>query len=185
MEPQTKALSSEDNEPLQNKEQVLLTLDKPDKIFKIVPHKKPKQIITPEEKLERYKRTCINFLNKVNGIITEKPTIEEIKQRSRRNNANFRELHKTAYNAYMNNLLKEKYKNDEVFREKKQELSKLSVHKRSEDKTEYNAYMKEFMRNKYRNDPEHRKNELARKKLRYYKMKEDKLLQDGEIINNP
>jgi hypothetical protein len=148
-EPRNRALLSEDNEPLQNKEQLLLTLDKPDKIFKIVPHKKPKKIITPEEKLERYKRTCINFLNQVNGIIAEKPTIEEIKQRNRQNNANFRELHKTPYNIYMNNLMKEKYKHDPAYREKEKERSKLRVHKRSEDKTEYNIYMKHYMREKY------------------------------------
>jgi SpoU rRNA methylase family enzyme len=58
-----------------------LTIDKPDKIFKIVPHRKPKKIITPEEQLEQRTRNCINFLNKANGIIAVKPTLEEIKQK--------------------------------------------------------------------------------------------------------
>ena len=39
----------------------ILTEDKPEKIFKIVSHKKPLKIITPEEKIERLKRTYINF----------------------------------------------------------------------------------------------------------------------------
>ena len=42
-------------------EQLLLTLDKPDKIFKIVSAKKEKKILTPEDKLERLERTYLFF----------------------------------------------------------------------------------------------------------------------------
>ena len=57
-------------------EQLLLTLDKPDKIFKIVSAKKEKIILTPEDKLERLKRTYLFFKNKASGIVVEKPTAE-------------------------------------------------------------------------------------------------------------
>ena len=128
MEHQNRSLLSIDNEL------VSTTLDKPDKIFKIVPHRKPKKILTPEDKIERRNRTCMNFLNKANGVVTEKLTSEEIKVRNRKNNDNFRELHKTAYKAYMNNLMKEKYKNDEAYRLREQERGKLRVLKRREAK---------------------------------------------------
>jgi hypothetical protein len=103
----------------------VLTEDKPDKIFKIVSHKKPLKVITPENKLERLKRTCLNFLNKANGIIVEKPTIEEIKQKRLENKRKYIELHRQGYNAYMNNYMKEKYKNDEAHRLKEQERARL------------------------------------------------------------
>jgi hypothetical protein len=180
MEPLTSKVSSSKYDEL-----VSLTLDKADKIFKIVPYKKPKKIITPEEKLDRYKRTCINFFNKVNGILVEKPTIEETKKRNRQNNANFRELHKTSYNIYMNNLMKENYKNDPVYREKEKERSKLRVHKRSEDKTSYNAYMNNYMKEKYKTGAAFRFKEKERSKLKILKRNEAKLLQSNEIINNP
>jgi hypothetical protein len=67
---QSQALSSKDDE------QVLTTLDKPEQIFKIVPHKKAPTLLTPEEKKERLKRTYQNYINKANGIIVEKPTIK-------------------------------------------------------------------------------------------------------------
>ena len=102
----------------------VLTENKPDKIFKIVPYKKYIKVITPEETLERLKRTYQNLLNKANGIIVEKPTAEEIKQRKLETKQKFRELHRTAYNAYMNNYMKEKYKNDEVYRLKEQERAR-------------------------------------------------------------
>jgi hypothetical protein len=102
-------------------------------------------------------------LNKTNGIIKEKPTIEEIEQRNKRNRANFRELHKTAFNAYMNNLSREKYKNGEAYREKRKEYNKLRIHKSNENKTAYNAYMKDYMRERYRTNAVHRNNELIRK----------------------
>jgi hypothetical protein len=41
---------------------------------------------------------------------------------------------KTAYNAYMNNYMKEKYKNDPDFRLKEKERSKLKILKRNEAK---------------------------------------------------
>ena len=103
----------------------VLTEDKPDKIFKIVSQKKPLKVITPEDKLERLKRTYLNFLNKANGIIVEKPTIEELKQKRLETKQQFRELHRTAYNAYMNNYMKEKYKNDDTHRLKEQERARL------------------------------------------------------------
>jgi hypothetical protein len=142
---QSKALLSEDNEPL-NKS--LLSEDNkalPDKIYKIVPHRKPKKIVTPEDKLEQRKRNCINFLNKVNGNEPLKPTIEEIKQRNRQTNDNFRKLHKTAYNAYMNALMKERYKNDEAYRLREKERGKLRVLKRREAKLlNFNPELKPF-----------------------------------------
>jgi hypothetical protein len=88
------------------------------------------QVLTPELKLERRKKNCLNFLNKVNGNVPEKPTMEEIKKRNRRNSDNFRELHKTSYNAYMNNLMKEKYKNDPAYRLREKERGRLRVLKR-------------------------------------------------------
>ena len=117
-------------------EQVLieqvLTDDKPEKIFKIVSHKKPLKVITPEEKLERLKRTYLNFLNKANGIIIETATIEELKQRKLETRQRFRELHRPAYNIYMNNYMKEKYKNDDAHRLKEQERAKLRWLKKRE-----------------------------------------------------
>jgi hypothetical protein len=133
-----KSLSSEDDEPL--KGEAL-----PDKIYKIVPHRKPKKIITAEDKLEQRKRNCINFLNKVNGDVPIKLTIEEIKQRNRQTNDNFRKLHKTAYNAYMNALMKERYKNDEAYRLREKERGKLRVLKRREAKLlNFNPELKPF-----------------------------------------
>jgi hypothetical protein len=135
-EPRNRALLSKDNEPLQNQalsskdDEQVLTLDNTTKIFKIVPHKKPKAILTPELKLERKRKSCLNFLNKVNGAAPEKPTMEEIKKWNRQNSDNFRELHKTVYNAYMNNLMKEKYKNDEAYRLREKERGRLRVLKR-------------------------------------------------------
>jgi hypothetical protein len=122
-----------------------LTIDKPDKIFKIVPHRKPKKIITPEEQLEQRTRNCINFLNKADGNVPLKPTIEEIKQRNRQTNDNFRKLHKTAYNAYMNALMKERYKNDEAYRLREKERGRLRVLKRREAKLlNFNPELKPF-----------------------------------------
>jgi hypothetical protein len=157
MEPRTQALSSKDDEPLQSQslsskddeplqsqslssrdEELVSTLETTDKIFKIVPHKKPKKIITPEEKLERYKRTCINFLNKINGIIVEKPTIDEVKKRNRQNKANFKELHKTAYhtyiNDYMRHYMREKNRNDKAYRNNELARKKLIYDKLKKDK---------------------------------------------------
>ena len=65
------------------------------------------------------------FKNKANGIIVEKPTAEEIKQRSKQVKQEFRELHKTAYNLYMNNLMKDKYKNHEAYRLQEKERCRL------------------------------------------------------------
>ena len=115
-----------------------LPLNKEERIFKIVSAKKEKKNLTPEDKLERYQRTCLRFLekckNKEEGIQEQKPTPEEIKKRryeaAKENNKNFRELHKTAYNLYMNNLMKERYKNNEAYRLREQERGKLRVLKR-------------------------------------------------------
>ena len=112
----------------------VLTENKPDKIFKIVPYKKYIKVITPEETLERLKRTYQIFLNKANGIIVEKPTAEEIKQRKLETKQKFRELHRTAYNAYMNNYMKEKYKNYEVYRLKEQERARSRWDKKRKTK---------------------------------------------------
>ena len=112
----------------------VLTENKPDKIFKIVPYKKYIKVITPEETLERLKRTYQNFLNKANGIIVEKPTDEEIKQRKLESKRKFRELHRTAYNAYMNNYMKDKYKNNDEYRLKEQERGRLRWAKKCEAK---------------------------------------------------
>ena len=53
----------------------VLSLEKPDKLFKIVPYQKPKNVLTPEE-TERLKITYSNCLNKANGIIVDKPNVE-------------------------------------------------------------------------------------------------------------
>jgi hypothetical protein len=112
----------------------VLTEDKPDKIFKLVSHKKTLKVITPEDKLERLKRTCLNFLNKANGIIVEKPTTEEIKQKQLETKHKYLELHRTEYNAYMNNYMKEKYKNNDAHRLKEQERARLRWVKKREAK---------------------------------------------------
>lgn len=92
-----------------------LTLEKPDKIVKIASARKEKKLLTPEDKLERYTINCKRLLdkckNKEDGIQVEKLTPEEIKKRryeaATQHIKNLRELHKAAYNLYMNNLMKE------------------------------------------------------------------------------
>jgi hypothetical protein len=112
----------------------LLTEDKPDKTFKIVSHKKTQKVITPEDKLERLKRTYINFLNKANGILVEKPTIEELKERKLKTKQQLRELHRTSYNAYMHTYMKDKYKHADAHRLKEQARARLRWVKKREAK---------------------------------------------------
>ena len=113
----------------------VLTLDKPDKILKIVSAKKNKNVFFPQRTKQRNLRELIYlFFNKANGIIVDKPTIEEIKQRSKQVKKDFRELHKTSYNLYMSNLMKNKNKNDEAYRLKEKERGRLRWIKQREAK---------------------------------------------------
>ena len=112
----------------------ILTENNPEKIFKSMLPKKPLKVITPEDIIERRKRACINYLNKLNGIIVEKPTIEEIKQKRLETKRQFQALHRTEYNEYMNNYMKERYKNNEEYRLKIQTRARLRADKHRQNK---------------------------------------------------
>ena len=112
----------------------ILTENKPEKIFKVILQKKPLKVITPEEQRERRKKACISFLNKIEGIIVEKPTIEEMKQKRKETKRQYEQLHRAEYNAYMNNYMKEKYKNNEEHRLKEQARARLRADKRRQNK---------------------------------------------------
>ena len=112
----------------------ILTENKPEKIFKVILQKKPLKVITPEDIIERRKRACISFLNKIDGIIVEKPTIEEMKQKRIETKRQYEQLHRAEYNTYMNNYMKEKYKNNEEHRLKEQARARLRADKRRQNK---------------------------------------------------
>ena len=112
----------------------ILTENKPEKIFKVILQKKPLKVITPEDIIEKRKRACISFLNKIDGIIVEKPTIEEMKQKRKETKRQYEQLHRAEYNAYMNNYMKEKYKNNEEHRLKIQTRARLRADKHRQNK---------------------------------------------------
>ncbi len=101
--------------------------------------------------MERRKRMCQHFLDKCNrleeGTTLPPPTTEHIYQlekhrleQLRLNNKKFRETHREEYSNYMNLKMKEKYKNNEVFRMKELDRSRLKNVKLRENKVILQSY---------------------------------------------
>jgi hypothetical protein len=99
--------------------------------------------LRPEEKTEINKQRYLKLIERCRNneyitrderktqVITEekKAAVVAGKKITR---ANYNNRHRAEINAYMNNLMKDKYKNNEAFREREKEQAKLRYRKRIE-----------------------------------------------------
>jgi hypothetical protein len=99
--------------------------------------------LTPEEKTEINKQRYLKLIERCrnNEYITraerktqvipeeKKTAIATCKKITR---ANYNNTHRAEINAYMNNFMKDKYKNNEAFRDREREQAKLRYRKRIE-----------------------------------------------------
>jgi hypothetical protein len=104
-------------------------------------NKQTKTPLTPEEKTERNKQRYLKLIEKcrkheyltmeerkTQGISQEEKQ-EASAARRKITRANYTARNRESINAYMNNVMKEKYKNDEVYRAKEIERGKLRYRK--------------------------------------------------------
>jgi hypothetical protein len=104
-------------------------------------NKQTKTPLTPEEKTERNKQRYLKLIEKcrkheyltmeerkTQGISQEEKQ-EASAARRKITRANYNARNRESINAYMNNVMKEKYKNDEVYRAKEIERGKLRYRK--------------------------------------------------------
>jgi hypothetical protein len=104
-------------------------------------NKQTKTPLTPEEKTQRNKQRYLKLIEKIRNheylTMEERKTqgvSQEEKQeasaaRRKITRANYTTRNRESINAYMNNVMKEKYKNDEVYRAKEIERGKLRYRK--------------------------------------------------------
>ena len=104
-------------------------------------NKKMKTPLTPEEKTIRNKQRYLKLIEKcrnheyltmeerkTKGVSPEEKTAAAAARR-KLTRVNYNEKNREAINAYMNNVMKEKYKNDEVYRASEIERGKLRYRK--------------------------------------------------------
>jgi hypothetical protein len=103
--------------------------------------KPTKTPLTPEEKTERNRQRYLKLIEKcrnhdyltmeerkTQGISPEEKQAASAARR-KISKANYYDRNRESINAYMNNVMKEKYKNDEVYRAKEIERGKLRYRK--------------------------------------------------------